>query len=162
MKRITQEIHYTQFDTEDELNEAHRALLEKARIAIQTSYAPYSQYHVGAALELDTGEIVIGSNQENGSYPAGLCAERVAIFAAGAQHPGKRIMRIAITVNAPKFDIQSPVPPCGSCRQVMLESELNQPEDIEVILQGTTGPIWLVPSIKMLLPLHYKEDRLKK
>jgi cytidine deaminase len=162
IRQISAEMVYSEYDSDDELDDKQRQLLVEARKALSGSYAPYSNYHVGAALELENGQIVSGSNQENASYPSGLCAERVAFFTAGAQYPDQKIMRVAITAKTEKFPISQPIAPCGSCRQVMLETELKFDQNIEVILQGMEGVIWVVPSIKVLLPLHFSEDKLKK
>jgi cytidine deaminase len=162
MKKITEQIEYLEFDSVDELDDNQRDLLAQAKKALSSSYAPYSNYHVGAAVELADGTVVPGANQENVSFPAGLCAERVAFFTAGAQYPNTPVVRVAITAETDKFPIPHPVAPCGSCRQAMLETEHKFGRNIEVILQGMEGVIWVIPSIKSLLPVHFEEDRLKK
>ena len=133
-----------------------------AEKASKDAYAPYSGFNVGAALELDNGEVVIGNNQENASFPAGICAERVAIFAASAQHPGRSVRAIAIIANSEKVELLEPVPPCGICRQVVAEYEAEQNAPIRVILSAPNGPVHIFSSMKDLLPFHFHETSLKQ
>jgi cytidine deaminase len=153
---------YDTYDTPEELNPGDAALLKQAKEAIKRAYAPYSQYHVGAAILLENGQVVTGSNQENMAFPSGLCAERVAIYAASSNHPGVAIKTIAISAFSEKFPVTDPVAPCGSCRQAMIEYEMVQKENIRVILQGESGKVVVIPSIESLLPLSFKENGLKK
>ena len=136
--------------------------LEKAIEGLSRSYAPYSEFRVSAAVELHDGTIVLGSNQENMAYPSGLCAERVAFFNAASTFPNKKIKRVAITAQTDKKVLDNPISPCGACRQVMLEYELNQEEGIEVILFGNTGQVFVIQEVKDLLPLHFFEAHLKQ
>ena len=147
----------------EELNEQDKELVTKAKEATFTAYAPYSKYNVGAALLMDNGEIVCGSNQENAAYPSGLCAERTAIFYASASHPKMPVRKLAIASwinpgeNVPKENgfQEEPVSPCGGCRQALMEYEhLYGP--IEVILYGRKK-IYVLPSIASLLPLSFTE-----
>lgn len=124
-------------------------LLEAARRSMAGAYAPHSRFHVGAAVLLENGVIVSGSNQENASFPEGLCAERVALFAAGAQHPG--ISPIAIAVIADQLD-EGWISPCGACRQVMLESERRGGQAMKVVLTNRLGQLGVIPSAVTLLP----------
>ncbi|TND02598.1 MAG: cdd [Bacteroidetes bacterium] len=112
-----------EYATESELPELSRNLLAEARKAAEKAYAPYSEFHVGAALLLENGTVVTGNNQENAAYPSGLCAERVAVFAAGAQFPDIPAQAIAISCKTPHFSIDTPLSPCGACRQVLAEYE---------------------------------------
>lgn len=144
-------------DLSDLLPEERRLLL-RAKKAAQNAYAPYSQFRVGAALEWEDGTYFEGANHENAVFPAGACAEQVALFAASAHRPGLRINRLAISVAKEK--VNKPVPPCGICRQVILEQENKQQSPIQLILQGYTGDIYLLPSIKPLLPLRFDADFL--
>ncbi len=154
--------HYTEYDSAADLPADEQQLLQQAREASRKAYAPYSRYQVGAALLLEDGTLVIGSNQENAAYPSGLCAERVAFFAAGAQHPGKRIQKVAITAHALDFEVNHPVAPCGACRQAMVEYENRQEQDIRVLLAADTGKVYAVHSLHSLLPLVFREAKLRR
>ena len=134
-------------------------LLARAQVAARSAYAPYSQYYVGAALLLDDGRVVTGNNQENAAYPSGLCAERVALFAAGAQGGSQEIAAIAIAAyNASGFT-PKPVSPCGACRQVLLEYEKRQQKPIRIILSGA-GNSYIAPSAVSLMPLYFDSSFL--
>ena len=147
----------------EELNDLDRKLVEAAKDATQRSYAPFSGYHVGAALLLDNGRIVEGSNQENAAYPSGTCAERTAAFYASSSNPGMAFKKLAVAawVNPgegkdPEEGFQKyPVSPCGGCRQALLEYE-HLYGDIEVLLYGKEKT-YILPSIKALLPLAFTE-----
>ncbi|MFN3447012.1 MAG: cytidine deaminase family protein, partial [Bacteroidia bacterium] len=117
MSEIRRESILKRYTDINELNETDRMLLAEARKAVATSYAPYSNFHVGCALQLNNGVIVKGSNQENIAYPSGLCAERVAIFSAGATYPNEAVKTMAITVKADKFKVTEPIMSCGACLQ---------------------------------------------
>lgn len=144
------------------LNESERALLKHAQDAIKGSYAPYSEFHVGAAILLENGEIIKGSNQENAAYPSGLCAERVAIFHAKSKYPELKVKAIAITASSDNFITKSPITPCGACRQVIAETESRQHEKVRIIMKGQEGIVQVVNGIENLLPLMFNEDQLKK
>ena len=161
MKEKSISIKYKEYNSEVELSEKEAELLIKANEALKKSYSPYSKFKVGSALQMKSGNIYIGSNQENASFPAGICAERSAIYHAKHREEGV-IKRIAITVESSDFDVNSPIAPCGICRQVLLETELQQEEDIEIILKGSKGKIYTLSSIKDLLPLYFFEKGLKK
>lgn len=162
-KRVeTLSFQFESYDSLDELPEDERKLIEQAMEAADSAYAPYSRYHVGAALRLSDGRMVIGSNQENVAYPSGLCAERVAFFAAGAQHPGKTIEKVAIVAQSEDFHVDMPVAPCGACRQSMSEYEIKQDRPIRLLLASTSGKVWVVEGVKSLLPLVFNESKLKK
>ncbi len=146
--------------TEDELTPQEMRLLDEARQATYRSYAPYSHFSVGAAVELADGTIVSGCNQENAAYPSGLCAERTAVFYANSQHPDKPIRRICIAARDTEGRLlQRPISPCGACRQVLLEAEQRAGNDIEVFLYGTEET-YIIRSIKDLLPLSFDESFL--
>jgi cytidine deaminase len=136
-------------------------LLINASIAKENAYAPYSKFKVGAALTLANGQTILGNNQENMAYPSGLCAERVAFFAAGAQYPGMAIHKIAITAASDNFPSNHPIAPCGACRQAMLEYEMNQKSPITLIMRGTAGKVYRMKGISQLLPLFFHEEGLK-
>ena len=135
-------------------------LLEVAQEAAQHAYAPYSHFKVGAAILLKNGHIISGNNQENAVYPSGMCAERVALFYASAQFPETPIEKIAITAIGNEKEIGQPVPPCGSCRQAILEYETKFNHPIEIIMAGEKGEVFIVPSAAALLPLSFTEKFL--
>jgi cytidine deaminase len=139
----------------ESLPEADRKLLAAAQEALKGSYAPYSNFKVGAALRLEDGTVVQGSNQENASFPSGLCAERVAVFQAGARYPGHSIEVLAIVVRSPGTGLVPPAAPCGNCRQSILEYEIRQQRPIRFLLQGEKGGIYECPSTRVLLPLGF-------
>ncbi|MCP4310914.1 MAG: cytidine deaminase [Bacteroidetes bacterium] len=129
-------------------------LVERAMEAAGKAYAPYSDYHVGAAVLLENGKVFAGNNQENAAYPSGLCAERVAIFYAGAQFPDVPVVSIAITAFADGKFQEDPVTPCGACRQVLYEKEVHGGKAMEVILYGTRK-IQVLSRATDLLPLPF-------
>ena len=139
----------------DELNNQESNLLEKAIEASKNAYAPYSRFNVGAAVLLEDGTIVIGNNQENVAYPSGLCAERVAFFAAGAQFPGKEIRSVAIYAFSDLFEVKDAVAPCGAY-------ELKQGKPISLLIAGPVGNVKKITAISSLLPLIFNETNLKK
>lgn len=153
---------YTLLDRQDQLSKQDQELLNKARQIGKHSYSPYSRYHVGAALRLENGSVVEGSNQENVAFPSGLCAERVAAFYASASYPGMPFDTIAVSAFADDFDVNQPVTPCGACRQVLSEYENKFNRSIRVIMQGASGNILLVESVQALLPFTFYESKLKK
>jgi len=144
-----------------ELSVADAALLQQAETAALKAYAPYSQFSVGAALRLETDEIVFGSNQENVAYPSGLCAERVAIFAASSVHPNVVIRTMAITAITTKFELNDPLTPCGACRQVIMEYQHKQKAPIRLILSGQGETVWIFNDASALLPFGFEADSLK-
>jgi cytidine deaminase len=162
MQVISTHIKYELYDSAMELSEEDRSLLESAIRSTHTAYAPYSDFHVGAAALLENGVVVTGSNQENAAYPSGLCAERVAVFAAAAQHPELKIISIAITANFNGDPTLLSVSPCGDCRQVMAEYEHRYKTDVRLILTAGNGKVIVVPDVKSLLPLIFSADNLKK
>ena len=122
MKKHKLTLSFLEFNSIEELNDDDRSLLLKAKEAAKNAYAPYSKFRVGAAVRLANGTIIIGSNQENAGYPVGLCAERVALFSAQANYPDQPVVALAVTAIGSDGKISQPVPPCGSCRQVMIEA----------------------------------------
>ncbi|MCF8330862.1 MAG: cytidine deaminase [Bacteroidales bacterium] len=153
---------YHVLDTIDELPEEDRLLLDEAYLSAEQSYSPYSGYHVGAALRLKDGKVIHGSNQENVAYPDGLCAERVAAFYASANFPDTSFDTIAIIAFSDDFEVDTPVAPCGSCRQALSEYEYKFDEPIRVIMKGKSGNIIVVDSVRSLLPFTFNESKLKK
>jgi cytidine deaminase len=144
----------------DELTISDAKLLARAKEAAKDAYAPYSNFKVGSAVLLENGVVVIGNNQENAAYPVTMCGERNAIFSAAAQYPRIPISAVAITVITQKGNIDRPVPPCGSCRQVIYENEMRHQKNIRLILQGDTGDIYLIGSVKDILPLLFDSSYL--
>lgn len=153
-------ITYESYDDIDELSEPEKMLCGKAKEALATSHSPYSKFSVGTAILLADNQVVLGSNQENVAYPSGLCAERVALFTIGANHPNAVIKVMAITAQTPNFKIVNPVTSCGACLQVMIEVEKRQNAPIEVLFYCIDGKILKVKTIKSLLPFGFVEDRL--
>jgi cytidine deaminase len=154
-------IYFKEILDRKNLSDIDLNLLNKAEEILQKAYAPYSKFNVGASLLLEDGTYVLGNNQENASFPCGICAERVALFATKANNPHLKIKKIAITTKSEEFNIESPIAPCGMCRQVLLEYEEQQKEPIEVLLFNETK-ILKFKQAKDLLPLHFSEDRLKR
>lgn len=162
MKKTELKLSVLEFDSMQELEKDDFMLLEKAKAAVNAAYAPYSEYYVGAAALLENGEIFIGNNQENVAYPSGLCAERVAVFAAAANFPNVPVKAVAITSRAANFEVTEPVTPCGSCRQALAEYENLYHNKIRVILMGESGKVMVIESIGELLPLMFNAVELKK
>ncbi|MEN9448544.1 MAG: hypothetical protein RJA25_1834 [Bacteroidota bacterium] len=154
------EINYTCFRTFEEAPEQYQLLIIEARKAKEGAYAPYSHFNVGAALLLNNGDIIHGSNQENASYPIGFCAERTALSAAASLASHEKIKAIAITCSSLQNPVTKPAAPCGICRQTIFEAECKHQQDIEVILMGESGAIYIFKSIKDLLPLHFDANFL--
>jgi cytidine deaminase len=160
MKEIIINSKITVFETIQELPVDVQNLMQKAIEVRKNAYAPYSKFRVGAAILLDNDKIIVGSNQENAAYPSGLCAERVAIFYAGATYPEATILKIAITAASENNKTLTPVPPCGSCRQSISEYEIRQASPIEIYYMGETGPIHQSASLKNLLPFMFEKNLL--
>lgn len=141
----------------EELSEPEQLLVDAAIEATKRSYSPYSHFSVGAALLLENGKTVIGCNQENAAFPAGLCAERTAIFAAGAQYPDVPVTMLAIAARNSKGELtDEPISPCGTCRQVMIETETRFKHPIRILLYGKKC-IYVLEGIKQLMPLSFTE-----
>jgi len=160
MKNITVTTHLLVFETLQELPTEIQDLMAQAIAIRKTAYAPYSKFRVGAALLLDNGKVVLGSNQENAAYPSGLCAERVAIFHAGAVYPEAKIVKMAITAASDTNTTTAPIPPCGACRQSISEYEFKQENPIEIYFMGETGSIYKSDSLKNLLPFTFDKNFL--
>jgi cytidine deaminase len=135
-------------------------LLKVAHKSAKNAYAPYSHFKVGAAILLKNGHIIFGNNQENAVYPSGMCAERVALFYAGSQFPDIPITKIAITAIGSEKEVSQPVPPCGNCRQALLEYEIKFNQPIEVIMGSEKGEIYIAKSVADLLPLSFSKGFL--
>ncbi len=144
----------------EELTEEQQLLVTKAKEATANSYSPYSKFRVGAALKLANGSITVGANQENASYPVGLCGERVALFAAQAQQPDQAVKTIAIAARNENGFMSEPISPCGMCRQAIMEVEDRYKQPIEILLYGTEGTL-VIKSIRDLLPLYFVGESMK-
>ena len=145
----------------DELSPAEQHLVSLAIEATERSYAPYSHFHVGAAVLLDNGVEVIGCNQENAAYPSGLCAERTALFAAGHMYPDKAVTALAIAARNENGFTAQPITPCGACRQVLAETQQRGGHPIRFILYGTDGTMLIEGGTDTLLPFCFGADSMK-
>lgn len=145
-----------------ELSAKEQQLVSNAKSAFKTAYAPYSGFSVGASVLLENGEVINGSNQENVAYPSGLCAERVALFYAGAKYPNIKINTIAVSVLSKNFEVTDVISPCGACRQVMAEYEDKQDNPIKVILHSPTDKVLIANRVEDLLPFMFKSPSLKQ
>ena len=159
MKEIKLEIriHSLQYD---ELTPQDRELIDKAKEATSRSYAPYSKFSVGAAALLKNGVIVTGTNQENAAYPSGTCAERTTLFYANSQYPDQAVDTLAIAARSETGYLDSPIPPCGACRQVLLETEQRFHQPMRILLYSKND-IYVLEGTKDLLPLSFGGEYLK-
>ena len=155
MKKLKNEFEYLVYNDLDELAQADKTLMQSAITARKDAYAPYSDFRVGAALLLENGETVVGNNQENASYPAGVCAERVAILHAGATYPGIKMKAIAICASSAHYKVSRPVSSCGICRQTMAEYEQKQKTPIKILMMGEMGPVLKCSSTLHLIPFAF-------
>ena len=160
MKQIKITSSATVYSNLGALSTEDQMLMNKAIEARRNAYAPYSKFHVGAALLLDNREIVLGNNQENAAYPSGMCAERVAIWQAGSLFPGVKIKKLAISASSTITEVDKPIGPCGACRQTLSEYEINQKEPFPVIFMGEVGEIVKTPSLLSLLPFSFDSSYL--
>ncbi len=155
MKKDIQ-IGYEHFKSISELNEIEKTLFESAKRARENAYAPYSNFLVGCSVLLENGEIHTGNNQENAAFPSGLCAERTALFWIGANFPNEKIKKIFIIGGPREFSEKTPpIPPCGACRQSLMEYETKQNENIDVYFSNLNEEVFKVNSIKDLLPFYF-------
>lgn len=159
MKTTEIKITVYEFERIDELPLNDRNLLEEARQITASAYAPYSGFHVGAAILLGNGQIVKGNNQENSAYPSGLCAERVALFYANANYPDSAVKTIAISASKNGMLVNEPVKPCGGCRQALAEAEVRFETPIRIILDGKDS-ILVLQGVESLLPLSFSKKDL--
>jgi cytidine deaminase len=160
LKPLTHTCHYV-LCTYDELTAADRQLIDAAKDATRRSYAPYSHFHVGAAVLLADGTVVTGTNQENAAYPSGLCAERTTLFYAGSTHPDTAVVSLAIAAFTDGAFTTNPIVPCGACRQVMLETEQRYNHPIRTLLYGTEGIYLIEGGTRELLPLTFNASFLE-
>lgn len=138
----------------EELNETDRKLIDMAKEATGRSYAPYSHFSVGAAALLENGKIITGTNQENAAYPSGICAERTVLFYANSEYPDQAVDTLAIAARSQSGYLHRPIPPCGACRQVLLETEQRYGKSMRILLYSK-NEIYLVNGTKDLLPLSF-------
>ena len=150
----------TVYQNMEELPEMDALLLREAGKALDKSYAPYSQFEVGAAAKLEDGTIISGANQENAAYPMCLCAEQVCLAAVRSAQPKATVVAMAITVRNDANPVGQPAAPCGSCRQVLSETEDRQKKPVRLILRGESGTIYVVNTAKDLLPLSFDQSFL--
>ncbi|KIC93888.1 cytidine deaminase [Flavihumibacter solisilvae] len=160
MEKNAFHFEYEVYDSINELPEADAWLLEEAREVTTNAYAPYSNFHVGAVARLTNGEMVAGSNQENASFPAGLCAERVLLSSASSLYPKVPIESIAISYRSSLVESDHPISPCGICRQSLQEYETRLHHPIRLILGGMKGKVFVIPKASMLLPLSFNSNDL--
>ena len=161
MKKEAYNFEFEVHDSIESLPEKDAWLLNEAREVTQHAYAPYSHFQVGAVARLDNGEIVSGSNQENASFPIGLCAERVLLAAASSIYPKVPIETIAISYHNDNGESDHPISPCGICRQSLLEYESRVNHPIRLILGGMEGKVYVIDKAAMLLPLSFTSEDLK-
>ena len=159
MKKIVITSELEQYSTFNELDSRRQELVQQAIESSKKAYAPYSNFQVGAAVRLDNNTLVIGNNQENAAYPSGLCAERVALFAAHAQNPNMAPTQLAIAVHRNNEVAELPTPPCGSCLQVIAELEHKFDQPIQIILYGRKK-VLIAKSVEAFLPLYFNKDKL--
>ncbi|MRN00762.1 cytidine deaminase [Riemerella anatipestifer] len=153
-------ISFEVFESIEALNDTEKKLYEAAKTVREKAYAPYSNFLVGCAILLENGEIVTGSNQENAAYPSGLCAERTTIYWASANYPSAKMKKLFV-IGAPKDSISSiAIPPCGACRQSILEYEALQEESIEIYFASVSGEIYKTKCIRDLLPFSFDKSFL--
>lgn len=153
---------YVVYGSVNELSKEDQDLIQLAVQASNKAYAPYSRFYVGCAILLENGKKVIGNNQENVAYPSGICAERVAIFAASAQYPGVAVKTMAITAHSIIMDPDTPITPCGACRQVVAEYESQFKKPIRILLLNPNGEVMEADSIDVFLPFMFRAEGLKK
>ncbi|MDG1743120.1 MAG: cytidine deaminase [Polaribacter sp.] len=143
-----------------ELSAEDNLLMKKAIEAREKAYAPYSKFYVGAALLLENGEIIEGNNQESAAYPSGMCAERVAIWKASSTYPNVKIIKLAISASSTIAKVNTPIGPCGACRQTLSEYEINQKAPFKVLFMGEVGEIVKTSSLLSLLPFSFDSSYL--
>jgi cytidine deaminase len=161
MEEKQYQFRYEVYETIEELKEEDKWLLEQAREATRLSYAPYSKFFVGAVALLDNGEVVAGANQENASFPAGLCAERVVLAAISSSYPKAAILTMAISYRNEKGGDHSPITPCGVCRQALQENVYKTGKSIKLILGGMDGKVMVISDTSLLLPFSFTGKELK-
>ena len=155
------EFQYEVYNDSSELPEKDAWLLNEARTVTEHAYAPYSNFYVGAVAILSNGKIIAGTNQENASYPVGICAERVLLGTVATLHPNVAIESIAISYNSDTIKSDHPISPCGMCRQSLLEYETRLKKPIRLILSGQEGKVYVIKTASLLLPFAFTGNELK-
>jgi len=155
IKKVQFTASFEQYADKDNLELSDKKLMDLAIEARNRSYSPYSQFCVGAAVLLENGEIITGNNQENAAYPSGMCAERVAIWTASAMYPDVKVLKLALSGKSKLRLVETPVSPCGACRQVLSEYESKQGSNIELYFTGEIGKVIKTDSVKDLLPFSF-------
>lgn len=158
MKKDEYRFSFDIYNSIDELPEIDAVLLKEAKLVTKNAYAPYSNFFVGAAARLMNGEVVKGTNQENASYPVGICAERVLLSTASSLYPNQPIDTLAITYDNKNGKSDHPVSPCGMCRQALVEHEARTKHQIRLVLSGLEGKIYVIENAGMLLPFCFKPE----
>lgn len=161
MNREEFQFNYEVYDSVNDLAEADAQLLKEARETTAAAYAPYSKFNVGAVARLVNGELVVGTNQENASYPVGICAERVLLASAATIHPNVAIDTMAISYHNTQGKSAHPISPCGMCRQSLVEYEERMNQPIRLILSGMEGKVVVIEKANSLLPLSFGSVDLK-
>jgi len=161
MKENKFEFNYKVYDNIAELPEEHQWLLNEAREVTSNAYAPYSKFQVGAVARMANGEVIAGSNQENASFPVGLCAERVLLASISSLYPKIPIDTIAISYKSELQKSDHPISPCGICRQSLQEFEGRVHHPVQLILGGMEGPVYVIDSASRLLPLAFTSEELR-
>jgi cytidine deaminase len=154
-------VSYEEFASSQELPPADQALLDLARNTTKDAYAPYSHFRVGAAARMSNGQLITGTNQENASYPAGICAERTLLSVAGSLYPGAPIETLAISYHNERGSSSRPISPCGICRQSLQEFQQRTGQAMRIILGGETGSVIVLTGPEDLLPFAFTNDELK-
>ena len=161
MNKEEYQFSYDVYNSINELNEQDAWLVNEAREVTAAAYAPYSNFNVGAVAKLVNGEIVAGTNQENASYPVGICAERVLLASAASLYPNIAIDTIAISYDNTRGASSHPISPCGMCRQSLVEYEERVKKPIRLILSGLDGKVFVIEKANLLLPLSFGSVDLK-
>lgn len=160
MKEKKFQFSYTLVEDSLALNEEDVALLQLARKTTKKAYAPYSRFNVACAAKLANGKTVVGSNQENASYPVGICAERALLATVGTQYADEPIVTLAVSYHSQNGSSNRPISPCGMCRQALSEYEKRTGSPIRLLLSGMEGPVYIINTIKDLLPLAFSNEDL--
>ncbi len=160
MQKKSYQFLFEQYNSIAELNSEDAALLKQAQQATGQAYAPYSRFRVAAVAKLENGKIITGTNQENASFPAGICAERVLLSTSSSLYPGVPIDTIAVSYHNESGESNHPISPCGICRQSLLEYEQRLKKPIRLILGGMNGKIYIIPKAGSLLPLAFSGEEL--
>jgi cytidine deaminase len=151
---------YEVYESADELNREDAGLLKEARAVTQKAYAPYSHFSVGAVARLENGQLVSGTNQENASFPAGICAERVLLSTSSSLYPGVSIDTLAVSYHNENGPSDRPISPCGICRQSLQEFEQRTGRPVRLLLSGQEGRVYIIPQASLLLPFAFTSEEL--